>query len=171
MISLNYISICQSCRVNFNSYENLPLSFKCGHFFCKNCIIMNYTDSSYKVTCPVDGTTEKSIQVLKILKNLILDISQDSFDGNTANLIDKAKMKKNIPDSKLYKESSPKKSSLPTGKVFDNLIRISVNFIQIKPFLISSKILMNLYAFTVLSTFSRKILISILKSSLKSIKK
>jgi hypothetical protein len=80
LISLNYISICQGCRVNFNSHENLPLSFKCGHFFCKNCIIMNYTDPNYNVCCPVDGTCEKSIKDLKLLKNLILDISDESID-------------------------------------------------------------------------------------------
>ena len=96
---------------------------------------MNYTDSNYKVTCPVDGTTEKSIQSLKILKNLILDVSQDSFDGNNTNLNDRAKTKKNIPESKLYKESSPVKNSLLTGKVYIILIRIRVNFIPIKHFL------------------------------------
>ena len=72
---------------------------------------MNYTDPNYMVCCPVDGTTEKSIKDLKLLKNLILDVSGESeekmqFSAEKTN----KNVRQNIPDSKLFQESTPSKN-------------------------------------------------------------
>ena len=44
LVTLNFLSICQCCKNSFNSNENIPYLLKCGHFFCKQCIIKQFTD-------------------------------------------------------------------------------------------------------------------------------
>ena len=72
LITLNYISICQCCKNQFNSNINIPYLFKCGHFFCKKCIEEQFTDEE-GIKCPNDGLIGYSIQELKLLNNLITD--------------------------------------------------------------------------------------------------
>ena len=72
LITLNYISICQCCKNQFNSTINIPYLFKCGHFFCKKCIEEQFTDEE-GIKCPNDGLIAYSIQDLKLLNNLITD--------------------------------------------------------------------------------------------------
>ena len=72
LVTLNFLSICQCCKNQFNSNENIPYLFKCGHFFCKKCIIDNFTDEE-GIKCPSDGLVCKSITDLKILNNFITD--------------------------------------------------------------------------------------------------
>ena len=72
LITLNYISICQCCKNQFNSTINIPYLFKCGHFFCKKCIEEQFTDEE-GIKCPNDGLIAYSIQELKLLNNLITD--------------------------------------------------------------------------------------------------
>ena len=64
---------------------------------------MNYTESNYRVCCPVDGNTEDSINYMKVLKNLILDISTESTDNK--HLINKEKSYININDNKIITEN------------------------------------------------------------------
>lgn len=77
LISLNYISICQLCKTSFNSSENVPFLFKCGHFFCKKCIEENFIDEE-GIKCPQDGYVANSMDELKLLSNLIVDKSIDN---------------------------------------------------------------------------------------------
>ena len=72
LITLNFISICQCCKKKFDSQNNLPYLFSCGHFFCINCIKQYFTDK-IGIVCPSDGLVAKSINELKRLKNLIID--------------------------------------------------------------------------------------------------
>ena len=72
LITLNYISICQCCKNQFNSSINIPYLFKCGHFFCKKCIEEQFTDEE-GIKCPNDGLIAYSIKELKLLNNLITD--------------------------------------------------------------------------------------------------
>ena len=72
LITLNYISICQCCKNQFNSTINIPYLFKCGHFFCKKCIEEQFTDEE-GIKCPNDGLVAYSIKELKLLNNLITD--------------------------------------------------------------------------------------------------
>jgi hypothetical protein len=80
--TLQYISICQSCRENFNSTDNIPYLFKCGHFFCMLCIANHYTDEEGRVFCPDDGLVAGGVKELKVLTNLIVDRSYDMMSTN-----------------------------------------------------------------------------------------
>ena len=72
LITLNFLSICQCCKNHFNSQNNIPYLFKCGHFFCKQCIEEQFTDEE-GIKCPNDGIVAKYISELKILNNFIND--------------------------------------------------------------------------------------------------
>ena len=74
LVTLNFLSICQCCKNSFNSKENIPYLFKCGHFFCKQCIMEQFTDEE-GIKCPNDGLIANSISDLKILNNFITDKS------------------------------------------------------------------------------------------------
>ena len=101
LITLKYISICQCCKNSFNSYENVPFLFKCGHFFCKKCIEENFTDEE-GIKCPNDGLIAFSINELKLLSNLINDNNNnDNNNFNNENLceIHKEKFSHFVEDS------------------------------------------------------------------------
>lgn len=85
LITLNAIAICQCCRSNFNNEENVPYLFKCGHFFCINCI-NNYFKDESGIICPLDGLIAKSINELKLLKNLIPNNKAENISHNDGNL-------------------------------------------------------------------------------------
>ena len=72
LITLNFLSICQCCRNQFNNINNIPYLFKCGHFFCKECIEERFTDEE-GIKCPNDGLIGKNISELKLLNNFIND--------------------------------------------------------------------------------------------------
>ena len=72
LITLNYISICQCCKNPFDSMVHIPYLFRCGHFFCKQCIEDNFTDEE-GIKCPNDGLVAYSLSNLKLLNNLITD--------------------------------------------------------------------------------------------------
>lgn len=72
LITLNFISNCQCCKNKFDKEKCIPYLLKCGHFFCINCI-KKYFTSQNGVVCPSDGLVAKSIEDLKLLKNLIPD--------------------------------------------------------------------------------------------------
>ena len=72
LITLNFLSICQCCKNQFNSQNNIPYLFKCGHFFCKQCINEQFTDEE-GIKCPNDGLIAKYLSELKILNNFIND--------------------------------------------------------------------------------------------------
>ena len=103
LFSLNSISVCQGCNIQFDSNQHLPLSYQCGHFFCKKCIIMKYTDSENIVFCPVDGCTEKTVKELKILHNLILDHELNEKKNKNYDI---TQIKNNFIDSKLINITS-----------------------------------------------------------------
>ena len=101
LITLNYISICQCCKNPFNSYLHIPYLFKCGHFFCKQCIEDNFTDEE-GIKCPNDGLIAKSISNLKLLNNLITDKDVDiqSQRGNLCEIHKGQKLTHYIEDTK-----------------------------------------------------------------------
>ena len=72
LVTLKYVSICQFCKNSFDSKRYLPYLFKCGHFFCKECIEEQFTDKE-GIKCPIDGLIAKSIKEFKLLNNLITD--------------------------------------------------------------------------------------------------
>ena len=72
LITLNFISNCQCCKNKFDKEKCLPYLFKCGHFFCINCIKQYFTDKT-GIICPLDGLVAKSVNELILLKNLIID--------------------------------------------------------------------------------------------------
>ncbi len=74
LVTLNFLSICQCCKDPFNSKDCIPYLFKCGHFFCKKCIVEQFIDEE-GIKCPNDGLVAKSISELKILNNFITDKS------------------------------------------------------------------------------------------------
>ena len=78
LITLNFISICQCCKNKFDDKNNLPYLFKCGHFFCVNCIKQYFTDQT-GIVCPSDGLVAKSVSELKLLKYLILDSKKQNY--------------------------------------------------------------------------------------------
>jgi hypothetical protein len=80
LITLKYISVCQCCKENFNSNSNVPFLLKCGHFFCRSCIMNNFTEDDGQVFCPDDGAVARSISDLKLLNNLIINRTVDDED-------------------------------------------------------------------------------------------
>ena len=78
LITLNFISVCQCCKNKFDKKKNLPYLFKCGHFFCVNCINQYFTDKT-GIVCPTDGLVAKSISELTFLKNLIIDSKNQNY--------------------------------------------------------------------------------------------
>ena len=81
LVTLNYISICQYCKNSFDSKKHLPYLFKCGHFFCKECIEEQFTDEE-GIKCPIDGLIAQSIKEFKLLNNLITDKNVPSQRNN-----------------------------------------------------------------------------------------
>lgn len=71
ILTITSISICQNCKESFNTKINMPYLFKCGHFFCKNCIVTKFVDNNKMIKCPEDETKVNSLQELKLLNNLI----------------------------------------------------------------------------------------------------
>ena len=80
LITLNYISTCQHCKCKFNNTQHMPYLFKCGHFFCKQCIETTFTCVD-GITCPTDGVIAHSLTELKLLSNLITptDNNNDAY--------------------------------------------------------------------------------------------
>ncbi len=85
LITLNYISVCQYCKENFNSNNNLPYLLKCGHFFCKSCILNNFTSGQGQIRCPDDGSKASSLSELKVLNNLITGENNESANRPSIN--------------------------------------------------------------------------------------
>lgn len=81
LVTLKYISVCQSCKENFNSSSNVPYLLKCGHFFCRSCLENNFTEDDGSIFCPDDGIVANHISELKLLNNLIVERSVDNEDG------------------------------------------------------------------------------------------
>jgi len=86
LITLNYISVCQYCKENFNSVKNVPYLLKCGHFFCKSCILNNFTNKKNQIICPDDGSKASSLSELKILNNLITNSGNSGNNNESANI-------------------------------------------------------------------------------------
>ena len=82
LVTLNFLSICQCCKDPFNSNDCIPFLFKCGHFFCKKCILEQFIDEE-GIKCPNDGLVAKSISELKILNNFITDKTVTQRTSNT----------------------------------------------------------------------------------------
>lgn len=90
LMKLQFISICQSCKETFNSHSNIPFMFKCGHFFCRNCILCFFSDEEGKVYCPEDSdVVANNLSELKLLQNLIYEeekqYNQSESNNNTNN--------------------------------------------------------------------------------------
>ena len=84
LVTLKYISVCQCCKNQFDSKNHLPYLFKCGHFFCKECIDEQFTDEE-GIKCPIDGLIAKSFKEFKLLNNLITDKTIPSQRSNINN--------------------------------------------------------------------------------------
>ena len=89
-ISLSSLSKCQCCNIDFNGDENLPILFKCNHFFCKKCIETFFYEEGVGIKCPIDGLIAKSFDELVILNKLIEDdlFEQNNQNENNENIID-----------------------------------------------------------------------------------
>ena len=85
LVTLKYISVCQCCKNAFDSKKHLPYLFKCGHFFCKECIEERFTDGE-GIKCPIDGLIGHSIKEFKLLNNLVTDKNIPSQRNNNKNL-------------------------------------------------------------------------------------
>ena len=60
---------------------------KCGHFFCKVCILNKFYDKENKtISCPEDGIVAKELSDLKLLKNFIVDNDKSLSIENIDNL-------------------------------------------------------------------------------------
>ena len=88
LVTLKYISVCQCCKNPFDSVKHLPYLFKCGHFFCKECIDEQFTDEE-GIKCPIDGLVAHSFKEFKLLNNLITDKTIPSQRNNKNNNINK----------------------------------------------------------------------------------
>ena len=84
LVTLKYISVCQSCKNPFDSKNHLPYLYKCGHFFCKECIDEQFTDEE-GIKCPIDGLIAQSFKEFKLLNNLITDKTIPSQRSNINN--------------------------------------------------------------------------------------
>ena len=84
LVTLKYISVCQCCKNPFDSIKHLPYLFKCGHFFCKECIDEQFTDEE-GIKCPIDGLVAHSFKEFKLLNNLITDKTIPSQRNNNIN--------------------------------------------------------------------------------------
>ena len=60
VITINTISNCQNCQNTFNLTDKMPYLFKCGHFYCKNCIMNKFSDNNI-IKCPEDDTKVTSL--------------------------------------------------------------------------------------------------------------
>lgn len=85
LVTLNFLSICQCCKDPFNSKDCIPYLFRCGHFFCKKCIMENFIDEQ-GIKCPNDGLVAKSISELKILNNFITDKNMTQRTSNAVEM-------------------------------------------------------------------------------------
>ena len=85
LVTLNFLSICQCCKEPFNSKDCIPYLFRCGHFFCKKCIMENFIDEQ-GIKCPNDGLVAKSISELKILNNFITDKNMTQRTSNAVEM-------------------------------------------------------------------------------------
>ena len=81
LVTLKNISVCQCCKNPFDSKSHLPYLFKCGHFFCKECIEEQFTDEE-GIKCPIDGLVAQAFKDLKLLNNLITDKTIPSQRNN-----------------------------------------------------------------------------------------
>ena len=84
LVTLKYISVCQCCKNPFDSQKHLPYLFKCGHFFCKECIDEQFTDQE-GIKCPIDGLIAQSFKEFKLLNNLVTDKTIPSQRNNKNN--------------------------------------------------------------------------------------
>lgn len=95
LLKLQYISVCQACKEPFNSTVNVPFMLKCGHFFCRNCILTLFSDDEGRIFCPEDqDVVSNGLNELKLLNNLI---NEDVNESNNFN---------NEADDKLRKAAS-----------------------------------------------------------------
>ena len=81
LVTLKNISVCQCCKNPFDSTNHLPYLFKCGHFFCKECIEEQFTDEE-GIKCPIDGLVAQTFKDFKLLNNLITDKTIPSQRNN-----------------------------------------------------------------------------------------
>lgn len=79
-ISLSSLSKCQYCNEEFNTSTNLPLLFKCGHFFCKQCTESNFIEDN-NIKCPNNCAIIQTTSDLKVLEKLISDLPQLSHES------------------------------------------------------------------------------------------
>jgi len=89
IVTINNISVCQFCLENFNSKNNIPFLFKCGHFFCKNCILNKFKDNQNIIKCPEDDTKVNSLDELKLLNKLLVNDIEETNEkvGFNVNLV------------------------------------------------------------------------------------
>ena len=97
LVTLKYIAVCQCCKSQFDSKSHLPYLFKCGHFFCKECIEGQFTDEE-GIKCPIDGLVAKNINEFKLLNNLITDETISSQRNNQIQNKNNNNLNNNIND-------------------------------------------------------------------------
>ena len=86
LLTLNNLSICQLCKNIFDNKAHIPYLLRCGHFFCKSCILNELINSEKKIFCPNHGNVASSIKELKILSNLICNKEEKKQNNEESKL-------------------------------------------------------------------------------------
>ena len=140
---------CDICQTNFDLNTHRPLITKCGHTFCKKCIISNKTEENLNI-CPIDKQ-ENVLNIESCINNLKLnDIIKYVFNLEEPKIIQQKQIIYTKPDLKGNRSPSLKKSNYcenennENNNIIDNINLVnkkcpSINKKQIIIFLLKKK--------------------------------
>ena len=69
---------CKVCKITYNYNNNQPFIIKCGHTFCKHCILIKINDN----TCPLCGL-QASFKVENCINNKIVEEILKTFENGS----------------------------------------------------------------------------------------
>ena len=154
MVKLEKVLKCDICHNDFDMNTHRPLVAKCGHTFCKHCILCNHNDSNFS-SCPIDNiqyvlNIESCIPNIKLEEVITIFFNFDSVKYNKKNIVyskpevirNKAKSKNKIIN---FNEESFQDKVISLDK---NQLRISspnklndeIKYIQTEPILFGNAI-------------------------------
>ena len=105
--SINDILKCDICKNNFDLNSHRPLIVKCGHTFCKHCILSNKREENNN-SCPIDN----QLYVLSI-ESCINNLKLEEIIKNYFNLEEK---KNSIQKQIIYIKPDIKRNKSPSLK-------------------------------------------------------
>ena len=109
--SINDILKCDICKNNFDLNSHRPLIVKCGHTFCKHCILSNKREENNN-SCPIDN----QLYVLSI-ESCINNLKLEEIIKNYFNLEEK---KNSIQKQIIYIKPDIKRNKSPSLKHNNN---------------------------------------------------